>query len=57
MRTRLLSIHRDQSAAIRSRDRLPDQLRQRSWVELAPAGSTSERPWGVLAPAAGKKGG
>jgi hypothetical protein len=53
---RLLSIHRTQERAIRSRAQLPSEWERRhAWVELGPAGSTADKPWGVLAPAAKKE--
>ena len=48
-RTRLLSIHPTRAAAARAADSQPH-----AWVELGTKGTTSERPWGVVAPAAKK---
>jgi hypothetical protein len=48
-RTRLLSIHASKWAATRAAESHPQ-----AWVELGTKGTTSDRPWGVVAPAVKK---
>jgi hypothetical protein len=49
-KTRTLSIHRTLGEAIRS------QQSKGGIVKEGAAGTTTERPWGVVAPAAERKG-